>query len=50
MKYNWESMTDEQKATAIKRELELDTHNGTTKDDLLNMLRWLYEEESEGRK
>ena len=47
MKYNWESMTDEQKATAIKRELELDTHNGTTKDDLLNMLRWLCEEEGE---
>ena len=47
MKYNWESMTDEQKARAIKRELELETHNGTTKDDLLNMLRWLCEEESE---
>ena len=47
MKYNWESMTDEQKEKAIRREIELETHNGTTKDDLLNMLRWLCEEESE---
>lgn len=27
----------------IKSELELETHNGTTKDDLLMLLAWLYE-------
>jgi NTP pyrophosphatase (non-canonical NTP hydrolase) len=47
MKYNWDKMNDTQKASAIRKEMELDTHNGTTKDDLLNMLRWLVEDTGE---
>lgn len=43
MKYNWEAMTEQQKIKACQQEIELDTHNGTTKDDLLNMLRWLWD-------
>lgn len=43
MKYNWEAMTEEQKIEAVQRELGLITHMGTTKDDLLNMLRWLWD-------
>jgi hypothetical protein len=47
MKYPWNKMSDTQKASAIKEEMKLDTHNGTTKDDLLNMLQWLLEEAKE---
>ena len=42
MKYpNWEDYTDEQKQNAVKQELRLDTHNGTTKDDLLTIIRYM---------
>ena len=42
MKYpNWEDYTDEQKQNAVKQELWLDTHNGTTKDDLLVIIRYM---------
>ena len=43
MKYNWDEMTEAQKIKAVEHELDLPTHNGTTKDDLLNILRWLWE-------
>jgi hypothetical protein len=43
MKYPWSKMTETQKILAITEEMELDTHNGTTKEDLLNMVRWLWE-------
>ena len=42
MKYpNWDGYTDEQKDKAVAEELRLETHNGTTKDDLLNIIRYL---------
>lgn len=42
MKYpNWDAYTDEQKDKAVAEELRLETHNGTTKDDLLNIIRYL---------
>lgn len=42
MKYqNWDGYTDEQKNKAVAEELRLETHNGTTKDDLLNIIRYL---------
>ena len=45
MKYdNWENMSDTAKIKAIQREIELETHNGTTKDDLLLLLRWLFDQ------
>ena len=43
MKYNWDKMTEQQKINAAQMELDLETHNGTTKDDLLNILRWLWD-------
>lgn len=44
MKYsNWDKYTDEQKDKAVEEELRLVTHNGTTKDDLLNIIRYLAE-------
>lgn len=43
MLYDWDKMTEEQKIRAVQREMELVTHMGTTKDDLLNMLRWLWD-------
>lgn len=55
MKYAWDKMNELQKIKAVQHELDLETHNGTTKDDLLNMLRWLWDnfevvdERSEGR-
>lgn len=42
MKYNWNDATDEQKFNAVKHELSLVTHIAT-KDDLMNMLRWLWD-------
>lgn len=45
MKYpkeNWNELSDAQKMFGIKKELDLETHNATTKDDLLMMLEWLY--------
>lgn len=42
MKYpNWYEMNEEQKLSAVEQELELATHNGTTRCDLLNMISWL---------
>ena len=42
MKYpNWDGYTDEQKDKAVAEELRLETHNGTTKGDLLNIIRYL---------
>jgi hypothetical protein len=43
MKYNWSAMTEQQKIKACQEEIDLITHNGTTKDDLLNILRWLWD-------
>lgn len=43
MKYNWETMTEQQKIKAVQRELELITHMGTSKEDLLNIIRWLWD-------
>jgi len=43
MKYDWDKMTEQQKIKACQHELDLVTHNGTTKDDLLNILRWLWD-------
>jgi len=52
MKYPWERMTEEQKIKAVEAELKLVTHMGTTKDDMLNIIRWLWDkfevEEVEG--
>jgi hypothetical protein len=42
MKYEWNKMTDDQKELAVKEEMRLATHMGTTKEDLLNMVRWLW--------
>lgn len=35
---SWNEYSDEKKWLAIEHEIELDTHKGTTKDDLLNMM------------
>jgi len=43
MKYNWEVMTEQQKIMAVQEELKLITRNATTKDDLVNMLRWIWD-------
>ena len=43
MKYKWETMTEQQKIKATQQEIWFCTHNGTTKDDLLNILRWLWD-------
>lgn len=44
MKYNWDKLNNTQKIKAIDHELSIVTHNGTTKDDLLNMVRYLREQ------
>lgn len=44
MKYNWDKMTETQKIKAIQEEVELETHNGTTKDDLLNMVKFMFDQ------
>ena len=36
--------SDEEKALAIKMVLEMPTHNGITKDQILNATRWLWEQ------
>jgi len=41
MKYNWDKMNEEQKIKAFIDESDLATHNGTTKDDLINILKWI---------
>lgn len=43
MKYNWNNMTEQQKIRATEHEIRLVTHNGTTKEDLINILRWLWD-------
>lgn len=45
MRYNRQAfcdLKDKEKLKIIKEELSLVTHNGTTKDDLLMLLDWLY--------
>ena len=42
-KYAWDKMTEQQKIKACQEEIRLATHNGATKDDLLNILRWLWD-------
>lgn len=45
MKYNRQTFcnaTDKDKIRLIKHEMELETHNGTTKEDLLMFIEWLY--------
>ena len=45
MKYNKQvfcDMTNKEKLDLIKQELDLETHNATTKADLLMMIDWLY--------
>lgn len=42
MRYDWNRMTPDNKWTAIERELEMVTHNGITKDDLMEMISFLY--------
>ncbi len=41
MRYNWDAMTDAQKIKCIDHELSLYTHMGVTKDDLINMIRYM---------
>lgn len=40
MKYRWEIMNDEDKRWAVKEEMRLVTHNGTTKDDFVEIMRF----------
>ena len=43
MKYQkWDELDEYQKIKAVQDELDLVTHNGTTKDDLLNIIKWLW--------
>lgn len=47
MKYQkeqWLKQPEDIKIKTVQNELELETHNGTTKEDLLMMLRWLFEQ------
>lgn len=44
MKYNWDNFNDDTKRLAVKREMELVTHNGTTKDDFVNIMRFQQQE------
>lgn len=41
----WENAPDETKYKTISEELKLFTHIGTTKDDLLMMLKWIFQRE-----
>lgn len=41
MKYNWAEMDYTQKMRAVEEEMRLTTHNGTTKDDLVEVMRFL---------
>jgi hypothetical protein len=43
MKYDWDKLTESQKVKAVESELKLVIRNATTKDDLVNMLRWLWD-------
>lgn len=47
MKYNRSAFarhSNEKKAQIVCEELSLDTHNGTTKEDLLMLLDWCFHE------
>lgn len=37
-----ERYTDEEKLVAIEMVLDMPTHNGITKDTILNAFKWLY--------
>ena len=37
-----ERYTDEEKLLAIREVIEMPTHNGVTKDTILNAFRWLW--------
>ncbi len=41
MKYIWKNMTDDDKWAAVAEELRLVTHMGTTKDDLVEIMKFL---------
>lgn len=41
MKYNWGNMTDADKFKAVEEEMDLVTHMGTTKDDFIEIMRFL---------
>lgn len=43
MKYDWNKLTEEQKQLAVNHEMELVTHNGTTKEDFINIMHFLQE-------
>ena len=43
-KYQWEKLTTTQKWSVFIREAEMETRNATTKEDLENILKFLYEE------
>lgn len=43
MLYDWDTLTESQKVKAVDIELKKATRNATTKDDLVNMLRWLWD-------
>lgn len=45
MKYNRQRFcdySDKEKLQIVKKEVELETHNGTTKADLIMLLNWTY--------
>lgn len=42
-RYHWEKMTEQDKIQAVAQEMGLVTHMWITKDDLVNMLRWLWD-------
>ena len=44
MKYNWEIMNNDNKWAAVAEELKLKTHMGTTKDDLVELMKFLAEQ------
>lgn len=42
-RYRWDKMTEQDKIHAVAQEMGLVTHMWITKDDLVNMLRWLWD-------
>lgn len=51
MKYNRQAfcdLEDKEKFEIVKKELSLETHNGTTKDDLLMLLDWTFNRLAKG--
>ena len=39
---DWTELSDEEKITAIERELKLITHNGISKEELVEMIRFAW--------